>query len=81
MDDDVMLKEHREAYEAVRQELEAKHMGCTALMHQGKVAGIYNDKIDAYRAGRDNYGLGNFTIKVIGEKPVYLGIQTMNIPG
>ena len=80
MDKDTMLKEHREAYEAVRRELEAEHMGRTALMHDGKVVGIYNDDGDAYKVGCDNYGLGNFTIKIIGEPPVHLGIQTLNLP-
>ena len=80
MDEDARLREHCEGYEAVRRELEAEHMGRTALLHQGKVVGIYNDDGDAYKVGCDTYGLGNFTIEIIGEPPVHLGIQTLNLP-
>ena len=51
-------------------------MGQTALLHQGKVVDIYNDTEDAYKIGCDKYGLGHFTIQVIGERPISLGIHT-----
>ena len=42
-----MLEENRAGYQAVRAQLEVLHMGRTALLHQGKVAAIYNDTGDA----------------------------------
>ena len=68
------------AYEAAREKLEAEHMGRTALLHRGELAGIYNDCGDAYKVGCDNYGLGDFTIQVIGRRPISLGFQTIFVP-
>ena len=74
------VEENRAAYEAAREKLEAEHMGRTALLHQGEVVGIYNDCGDAYQVGCDNYGLGHFTIQVIGKPPISLGIHTLCVP-
>ena len=74
------VKENRAAYEAAREKLEAEHMGRTALFHRGALAGIYNDCGDAYKVGCDNYGLGDFTIQVIGKRPISLGSQTIFVP-
>ena len=71
-----ILEENRAGYQAVRAQLEALHMGRTALLHQGQVAAIYNDTGDAYQIGCDKYGLGHFAIQVIGERPIHLGIHT-----
>ena len=49
--------------------------GRTALLHQGKVVAIYNDTGDAYQIGCDKYGLGHFTIQVIGARPIHLGVH------
>ena len=68
-----MLEENHAGYQAVRVQLEALHMGRTALLRQGKVAAIYNDTGDAYQIGCDKYGLGHFTIQVIGERPISSG--------
>ncbi len=56
-----------------KQRLESEHLGRTALMHDGEVAGIYNDEGDAYSIGCEKYGLGNFSMVKIGAKPVHLG--------
>ena len=71
---------NQEAYKAVKEKLEAEHHGRTALMHNGAVASIYNDKDDAYQIGCEKYGLGNFSLVNIGEQPVNLGIFTMCLP-
>ena len=36
---------------------------------------IYNDTGDAYQIGCDKYGLGHFTIQVIGARPIHLGVH------
>ena len=66
---DDMLKENCDGYRAARAKLEAEHMGRTALLHQGEVVDICDDDGDAYKIGCGKYGLGNFTIQVIGERP------------
>ena len=75
-----LIKENYAAYEAAREKLEAEHWGRTALLHRGELAGIYNDCGDAYQVGCDNYGLGDFTIQVIGSRPISLGFQTLFVP-
>ena len=71
------VQKNREAYEKLRDKLEYEHLGRYALMHNGEVIDIYNDSGDAYSIGCDKYGLGNFSIEKIGEKPISLGIFTI----
>ena len=73
---EAVLQENYAGFQAARAQLEAEHMGQTALLHQGKVVDIYNDTEDAYKIGCDKYGLGHFIIQVIGERPISLGIHT-----
>ena len=66
---DDMFKENCDGYRAARAKLEAEHMGRTALLHQGEVVDICDDAGDACKTGCGKYGLGHFTIQVIGERP------------
>ncbi len=59
-----------------RQGMEEQHWGGVALMHNGEIVGIYNDRGDAYSIGCDKYGLGNFSLQNIGEQPAKLGVLT-----
>lgn len=56
--------------------MENEHFGCYALMHDGEVIDVYNDSGDAYSIGCDKFGLGNFSIQKIGEKPISLGFHS-----
>lgn len=67
---------HVSYHERYREELERDHLGRVVLMHDGEVIAIYNDSGDAYAIGVDKFGLGNFSVKKIGQKPVHLGIFT-----
>ena len=69
-----------QAYKAIRVALEHEHAGRTALMKDGDVVEIYNDNGDAYQIGCEKYGLGNFSLVNIGEKPINLGVHTMHLP-
>ena len=71
------LDKNREAYNAVKDNLESEHFGRVALLHDGQVVAIYNDSVDAYSIGREKYGMGNFSIVKIGEAPISLGIFAM----
>ena len=73
------LKKNQEAYEAARSEIEQEHWGRTVLLHDGAVAGIYNDLNDAYAIGCEKYGLGCFSLQEVGAKPIELGFQALPI--
>ncbi len=65
------------AYEKVQDQMERRYMGRTVLMHDGNVVEVYNDDEDAYKIGCDKFGLGDFSLVNVGEKPINLGFFTM----
>ena len=78
---DSQFEVNRDAYESMRERLEAEHFGRVALLHDGELVALYNDSGDAYEIGCEKYGLGGFSIEKIGEPPISLGIFTMSLPG
>ena len=69
------LQANEAAYEKdYRERLERDHRGKTALMHDGKVVDVYDDPNDAYLTGYERCGLGGFSMKEIGQRPLELGI-------
>ena len=50
--------------------LELEHLGKTALFHNGKFIKAYDLEESAYFDGFNLYGLGNFSLFVVGEKHV-----------
>ena len=68
------------AYEAVREEMEGKHMGGAVLLHDGEVVEVYADSGDAYKIGCEKYGLGHFSLVNVGQQPTNLGYFTMFLP-
>ena len=74
-------EKNTEAYESLRKDLEANHLGRVALLNEGKLVDIYDDSGKAYDVGCDKFGLGNFTIQRIGATPISLGIFTINVTG
>ncbi len=73
------LKKNQAAYETLRPELEQEHWGRTVLLHDGAVAGIYNNFGDAYQIGCEKYGLGRFSLHEVGVKPIELGFQGLPV--
>lgn len=67
---------HAAYVEKYQRELERHHRGRVALMHSGELVEIYNDEGDAYAIGCEKFGLGKFSIKTVGERPVHMGIAT-----
>lgn len=67
---------HAAYIEKYQRELERDHRGRVALMNDGELVEIYNDEGDAYAIGCEKFGLGNFSIKTVGERPVHMGIAT-----
>ena len=70
---------NRKAYNEAKNRLEAEHLGRIALLHNGEIVSIYNDSGDAYAIACEKYGLGNFTIQIIGQRPIDLGIHTLGL--
>ena len=69
------LRANEAAYDKdYRERLERDHLGKTALMHDGKVVEVFDDPNDAYLTGYKRWGLGEFSMKEIGQKPIELGI-------
>ena len=75
------LDRNQAAYESRRAEMEAAHFGKVVLLHDGEIIEVYNDKGDAYKIGREKYGLGNFSLVNVGEKPISLGYYTSFLKG
>ena len=73
------LEKNWDTFKKAEQSLAAEHLGRTVLLHDGEIVAIYNDSGDAYSVGCEKFGLGNFSIETIGEKPISLGFFTMNI--
>ena len=71
---------HAAYLERFQRDLERDHFGRVALMHDGELANIYNDEGDAYSIGCEKYGLGSFSIKTIGSRPVQIGIHAAAMP-
>ena len=73
----VELRKNIEAYQAMKEDLVREHLGRLALFHDGDLIATYNDHGDAYDIGCEKFGLGNFSLKRIGEQPASLGVATL----
>lgn len=67
------LRKNRQAFNGMRHELERKHSGRIALLHDGELVSIFNDRGDAYVIGCERFGEGHFSIKKIGTPPASFG--------
>ncbi|WP_419554591.1 hypothetical protein [Candidatus Poriferisodalis sp.] len=61
------------AFEAIRVELEASHLGQFAVLHDGQLIGTYASVREARTAGNARCGVGNFTTQEIRSEPIELG--------
>ncbi len=73
------LEKNQEAYDAVKDQMEAEHWGRTVLLHDGNVVAIYNDEGDAYDIGCEKFGLGRFSLHYVGRQPVDLGFHALSL--
>ena len=73
------LKKNHQAYLEREKELVEAHLGKVALFSEGELIEIYPDSDEAYNAGCEKFGLGHFSLEIIGQEPVSLGILTINI--
>ena len=70
------LRTNRNAYQAMRGDLEREHQGRFALLQGGELIHLFNDRWDAYTIGIERFGEGCFSIKKIGAPPASLGAAT-----
>ena len=71
------LKKNIAAYNSMKEELERDNFGRIALFHDGKLIAIYNDRNDAYDIACEKFGVGNFSLRQIGENPASFGGASM----
>ena len=69
-----------EAFIELGNELESENMGRTALLHDGEIVSIYDDKMEAYTVGCKKFGLGNFSIQTFGETSISLRFSSTSAP-
>ena len=73
------LRKNYEAYLKCEAKLLAEHAGKAVVFHDGKLIEVYEDRDQAYDAACAQFELGDFIIQVVGEKPISLGILTLNL--
>ncbi len=65
------------AYESIRKDLEAQHMGQWVLLHDQKLIGVY----DSFQVAAENavrrFGRGPYLIRQVGAPPVILPASVM----
>lgn len=68
------LSNHQAYRRHHRERMEAEHLGKIALLHDGDVVGVYEDRESAYEAGVSRYGLGGFSFEEIGARPIFVSL-------
>ena len=71
------IKENIAAYEVMRSDLEARHPGDWALVHDQKLIGTYQIFDDAAKDAVSRFGRGPYLIRQIGAPPVRLPASVM----
>ena len=76
---DPKLRKNYEAYLECEAKLLAEHAGKAVVFYDGKLVNVYEDSDQAYDAAFAQFALGEFIIQVVGEKPISLGVLTLNL--
>lgn len=66
------------AYEGMRDDLEAHHMGEWIVMRDGKVIGTYGSFENASNEAVVKFGRGPYLIRQIGAPPIVLPVSVMH---
>ncbi len=75
IDADMQIEQNLAVYLKRKEETEKTYpTGKILLMNNGEIKGAYNDDEDAYSIACERYGLGNFSLHHVGQKPIELGI-------
>ena len=73
------ISKDKKAYDEIRAEMEDAHWGKTVMMHNGGVVDIYDDYGEAYKVAREKFGLGNFSLHLVGQQPINLGFHAVSL--
>jgi hypothetical protein len=65
------------AYETMRADLEAHHMGKWVLVHDGKLAAIFDSLEESAENAVNRFGSGPYLIRQVGAPPVTLPASLM----
>lgn len=68
------LSNHQAYRRRHREQMEAEHFGKIALLHDGEVVAVHEDRESAYAAGIGRYGLGEFSFEEIGARPIFVSL-------
>jgi hypothetical protein len=74
------LRDEIAAYDAMRADLEASHLGKFALVHDRALVGAYDSFDAAARDAVHRFGRGPYLIRQIGAPPVTLPASVMYHP-
>jgi uncharacterized protein with PIN domain len=75
-----VLNEEIAAYDAMRKELEADHMGKWVLLHGQKLISVFNTFESAAEEAVRQFGRGPYLIRQIGAPPLTLPASVMYRP-
>ncbi len=68
------------AFEKMREQLEAKHIGKWVLFHQEKMIGTFDTFNDAAQEAVKKFGEGPYLIRQIGARPQSLPASVLHWP-
>ncbi|WP_419554205.1 hypothetical protein [Candidatus Poriferisodalis sp.] len=72
---DSQAERNYEAYkESFQTDLERDHLGEVVLLRDCAVVALFDSEADAYNAGIQKFGIGEFSLQRIGAEPISLGI-------
>lgn len=74
------LKDEIAAFEAIRGDLEAAHLGKWALVHDRKLEGTFDSFDDAAMVAVERFGRGPYLIRQIGAPPITLPASVLYHP-
>ena len=74
------LKNEIAAYEEMRADVEAEHLGKWALVHNEKLTGTFESLEQAAETAVEQFGRGPYLIRKIGEAPVTLPASILYRP-
>ena len=74
------LRNEIAAYEEMRADLEAEHLGKWALVHNEELTGIFESFEQAAETAVEQFGRGPYLIREIGQAPVTLPASVLYHP-
>jgi hypothetical protein len=74
------IRDDMAAFDAVRSELEAAHLGCWVLFHDRHLVGAYNSFEEAAQEAVQKFGRGPYLIRQVGAASVTLPASVMYGP-